>query len=135
MAQVVDAVLSDPELRDRCRDLLTARRNYDRVVREATTILDDRLKRLSGVARMNAADLVGKVLNPDPERAVIELSGDPNEQRGMHGVCNGIMLAFRNKAHHSLSDSFAQQDALKFCGFIDTLLTIVGKGVVHKERI
>ncbi len=37
-------VLSDGELRDRCFDLLAAPRNYDRVIREATVILEDRIR-------------------------------------------------------------------------------------------
>jgi len=38
-------VVRDTELRDRCADLLSARGNYDRVIREATVILEDRIRR------------------------------------------------------------------------------------------
>lgn len=38
-------VIHDAELRQRCADLLGAPGNYDRVVREATTVLEDRIRR------------------------------------------------------------------------------------------
>jgi hypothetical protein len=45
------------------------------------------------------------------------------------------MLAFRDNTHHNLSDSFTQSDALKFCGMIDILLAVIGKGTVYSERV
>jgi hypothetical protein len=132
---VVDETLKDKELRDRCRDLLSAGRHYDRVLREATTVLDNRLKKLSGVKNLNPAPLVGKVLNGDPARAVIVVSPEANEQQGFHNMCSGVMLAFRDNTHHNLSDSFTQSDALKFCGMIDILLAVIGKGTVYSERV
>ena len=131
----VDFVLEDAELRSRCRDLLLAKKHYDRVVREATTVLDDRMKILTGISHMNPGDLVGKALNPDPSKAVIVISAEKNEQQGFFQICNGIMLAFRNRAHHSLSNTFTQSEALKFCGFVDALLVVIGKGAVHLDRV
>jgi uncharacterized protein (TIGR02391 family) len=135
LGAAIDFLLQDSELRDRCRDLLLARRHYDRVVREATTVLDDRLKKVSGISGMNPGALVGKALAPDPSRAVIVISAEKDEQEGIFSICKGVMQAFRNRAHHTLSSAFTQADALKFCGFIDTILAVVGKGAVHPERI
>jgi hypothetical protein len=131
----IDALLQDPELRGRCKDLLRAARHFDRVIREATTVLDDRLKKKTGITNMNPENLVGKAINPDPAKAVLEISADKAEQDGIHSICKGIMLAFRNRAHHSLSEKLTREDALKFCGFVDTVLGIVGKAAIHTERI
>jgi hypothetical protein len=84
---------------------------------------------------MNGSQLVGKVLNPDPAAAVLRISSDPNEQRGFHSICNGIMLAFRNPVHHTISDKFTAEDAMRFCAFVDTLLHVIAQGQVDKSKI
>ena len=43
-------VIHDAQLRERCHDLLAAPGNYDRVVREATTVLEDRIRGKPGHA-------------------------------------------------------------------------------------
>jgi uncharacterized protein (TIGR02391 family) len=133
-AATVNSLLQDETLRDRCKDLLAARKHFDRVFREATTVLDDRLKATSGIKNMNPVNLIGKALNPDPKLAIIEISPEPDEQRGFHAICQGVMLAFRNKAHHSLSDKFTREDALKFCEFIDTILGAITQADIHPDR-
>ena len=134
-AGTVNSLLGDRILRERCKDLLRAKKHFDRVFREATTVLDDRLKTKSGIKHMNPVNLVGKVLSPDPKKAVIEITPDADEQQGFHAICQGVMLAFRNKAHHSLSDKFTREDALKFCGFIDTILGTIEQAQIHLDRV
>lgn len=121
----IDTLLSDTELRKRCSDLLKGRGPYDRAIREATTILDARLKKLGGITTyMNPADVVGKVLSPDPNKAIIKVSTEAAEQEGMFNICKGLTLAFRGPLHHALKDHMTRPEALKFCGFVDILLGV-----------
>jgi len=134
VAAAIEYLLQDEELRDRCKDLLRAKKHYDRPIREATTVLDDRLKKLSGIKNMLPQDLIGKVLNPDPQKAVIVVSSERPEQEGFFSICKGLGLSFRNPTHHNLSNKFTQQDAMKFCGFIDAILALIGQGKVQTSK-
>jgi hypothetical protein len=122
----IEYLLVDQELRERCSDLLRAKGNFDRVFREATTVLDDRLKRLAKITtKVNPAALAGMVLHP--KNPLLRVSPDDDEQLGFYYICNGMFLAFRNPTHHKLSDKFTRQSALEFCGFVDSLLLVLGK--------
>jgi len=124
----IELLLSDKELKERCADLLKARSKFDRVFREATTVLDHRLKILGNVkTRMNPIDLTGKVLNSNPTRALLVVSDDGDQQEGLYSLCKGLFLAFRNPAHHHLSDKVTREDALRFCGFVDLVLAILAQ--------
>ena len=127
----VDQLLCDAQLRRRCGDLLKGRGPYDRVIREATTILDHRLQKLGGITGyMKPVDVVGKVVNSDPDKAIVKLSDERAEQEGFHNICKGLTLAFRGPRHHALSDDLTRADALKFCGFVDILLGAIGKAKI-----
>jgi uncharacterized protein (TIGR02391 family) len=132
---VLDLLLQDQELRGRCGDLLMAKKHFDRAFREATTVLDDRVKRISTIKGLNPIALVGKALSPDPAKAVVEVSAEKDEQEGFFSISKGVMLAFRNPTHHQLSNKFTREDALKFCGFIDALLAVLNRAIVHTDRV
>jgi uncharacterized protein (TIGR02391 family) len=134
-AATIRRLLHDEQLHARCGDLLRAKKHFDRAFREATTVLDNRLKTKTGIKNMNPENLVGKAINSDPTKAVIEVSSDRAQQEGFHSLCKGIMLAFRNPAHHSLSEKFTREDALKFCGFVDTVLGVIEQSIIHPERV
>ena len=128
--------IHDKELRDRCLDLLEAESKYDRVINQATQVLEDRVRtkakltdRLEGVRLINAA------LNPDPSKTVLKVSNDPDEQQGFCDICRGIMLAFRNPTHHHLTDKITREEAFKVCAFIDTLLPLIEKSTVSTPTI
>jgi len=134
-AATIRRLLQDQQLYARCRDLLRAKQHFDRVFREATTVLDNRLKTKTGIKNMNPENLVSKAVSPDPTKAIIEVSAEKAEQEGFYSLCKGIMLAFRNPAHHSLSEKFTREDALKFCGFVDVVLGVIEQSTIHPERV
>ncbi len=122
----IEDLLADDELRSRCKDLLTRPRHFDRALREATTVLENRIRTTSGLKnRLNPEALVNTVLNADPNKAILVISTEPNEQAGFHSICRGIVLAFRHKAHHQLDDRVSRNDAVKFCSFVDVLLSML----------
>jgi len=135
LSLAIEYLLQDEELKDRCGDLLRRPRNFDRVFREATTVLEDRLRRLSGVKGMKPLDLTGKVLSPNPQKAILVVSDEKSEQDGFYSICKGVVLSFRDPTHHELSDKFNRIDALKFCSFIDSLLSILNQVQKHPERL
>jgi hypothetical protein len=129
-------IIQDSELKDRCADLIKRPRNHDRVFREATTILEHRIKTLSGITRrMNPQDLISKAVAPNPTRAILVVSNEVSEQEGFFKVCSGIEAAFRNRTHHEISNKLTRNDAIKFCGFIDSLLLVLSGAEIHQERI
>jgi len=115
--------LEDEELRGRCADILSARNNFDRVVNQATMVLEDRVRRKArDSSGLTGTQLVNTYVKAKPEESKIVFSSDPDEQDGFSNVLRGMMLAFRNPTHHSPSDTWTREDALKVCTFVDYLL-------------
>ncbi len=113
------SMIADYQLRERCRDLLTAGAHYDRVVRESCVILEDRVRRSSGVEARgtNLMELAFSARNPR-----IRLSEDEQERRGAMELFRGTMAFFRNSAGHNVIDTYTRDDALRFAGYVDLLL-------------
>jgi uncharacterized protein (TIGR02391 family) len=134
-AGLADELLSDPDLRARCKDLFRRRKIFDTAMREATTVLEDRIRSRAGITDdRKAEDLVNSALNPDPKKAILVLSTKPSEQLGFHGIYKGIFLAFRNKTHHKLSKAVTKEEAWKFCGFVDLLLVLLDTAAKQPPR-
>lgn len=122
--------LHDKELRDRCFDLLQASSKYDRVINQATQVLEDRIRVKAGLSeKLVGEDLVNKVFNADLSKTVLKISNDPDEHKGFCDICRGMVGAFRNQTHHYLTDNINKEEAFKVCAFVDTLLPLIEKAV------
>jgi len=126
LTSCISLLLTDPELRSRCADLLRRGRHLDRAVREAATVLENRLRERSGLGKeqeKSRSGLVARVLHPD--RAIIVVSQDRSEQEGVFNLCKGVMEAFGNRLHHGLSEGVTVQEALALCGTVNVILNLV----------
>ena len=105
-------MIYDEELRQRTSDLLAASGRYDRVLREATTVLEARLRQkvpFDDLAKIipNAADqmgdnLVNKLLSPNNPILVF---GERHEQTRLFRILGGVMAYLRNPFHHSVDNN------------------------------
>jgi len=117
--------ITDEELKSRCSDILSAPGNFDRVVNQATLVLEDRIRKKSKLDGLIGVELVNKAINSELSKSVLKLSDDPQEHEGFAHICRGIVLSFRNPTHHKIVESYSREDALKVCAFIDLLLRII----------
>jgi len=115
--------LDDEGLRGRCTDILSARNHFDRVVNQATLVLEDRIRqKVRDSSGKTGTQLVNEFIKARVEDSKIVMSSDPEEQEGFSNVFRGMMLAFRNTTHHAAIDTWTREDALKVCAFVDYLL-------------
>lgn len=121
--------INDAELRERTSDLLSAPGNYDRVLREATTILEARIRdkipfedlaKLFPKASDQSGDtLINKLLSPnDP----VIVYGDRLKQNQLFRMLGGVVAYLRNPSHHSVDGSVEWSWAWSVVGLIDQLL-------------
>lgn len=110
--------IRDAELRSRCADLLSAPANFDRVINQATQVLEDRIRRKwNPSASQTGPNLVRAALPQNPQAGSLVVSDSAEEQEGIGHIGAGLMLAFRNPTHHHLTDKFSRENALKVCAF------------------
>ena len=125
--------IRDEQLKSRCADLLSAPGNFDRVINQATQVLEDRIRKKSGVGPGTVgATLVNLVIKSDPEASILAISTDKNEQEGYAHILRGIFGAYRNPTHHHLLDHITREEALKVCAFIDGLLKAVDGATLNR---
>lgn len=117
--------ITDEELKSRCSDILSAPGNFDRVINQATLVLEERIRKRSGLDSYSGVELVNKALNSELSKSVLQVSDDPDVHEGIAHICRGIVLAFRNPTHHRIITDITREDALKVCAFIDNLLQMV----------
>ena len=121
--------IKDEELRSRCADLLTAHDHFDRVVNQATQVLENRIRQKSGSTK-SGKQLINEAIKPDLTSSILILSNEPNEHEGYTHILRGMMQTVRNSSHHGLATGFSREDSFAICGFIDQLLRIVDRATV-----
>lgn len=119
------SLIDDEELRRRCEDLLAAGDHFDRVIREACVILENRVRTAIGADSTQVGSaLMEQAFSPKNDRA-IRLSDVEQEQVGAMQFYRGTMAFFRNAAGHRLIASYTQEDALRFVAWVDLLLRML----------
>lgn len=134
-------IINDDELRNRCSDLLAAPGAFDRVIREATTILENRIrskpshetlsKLIPNSTDQTGENLVNKLLNP--EKPVLVISSDKGKRVAFYKILTGVFSYLRNPYHHQIDPDTEWSWAWSTVGFIDRLLSDVDSCSVEKS--
>ncbi len=120
----IPSLITDDELRRRCEDILTAENHYDRVIREACVILEDRVRSITDSdSQITGTPLMELAFSP--KNAKLRISNNDQEQLGVMQLYRGTIAFFRNTTGHHLIDTYSQEDALRFVVWIDLLLTML----------
>lgn len=117
--------IEDTELQKRCGDiLLEASDAFDRVINQATQILEDRIKKKSNLQDTNliGLPLVSKAIHSKIELTILKFSDNPDIQEQYSALFKGIIGVYRNSTHHGFDYVCTREEALKFCAYIDMLL-------------
>lgn len=128
--------IHDAELKGRCSDILSAPSNFDRVINQATQILEDRIRKKSeNTEGLTGTSLVNKVLNADLSKSILITSDVKEEHEGIGHICRGIMLSYRNPTHHHLTNNISRAEALRITGFIDILLKVIDESKLAGQKM
>lgn len=119
------ARVEDPELRDRCADLLRAEGHFDRAVFQACLVLEERVRAAIGGPDLGGVALMGAAFSARAPR--LRLSTDEREQRGAMEIYRGLMALLRNRTGHRIVNTYSREDAQRFVALVDFLLTLVSK--------
>ena len=124
----------DPELRERCLDLFEKfkedgqRDRLDTVITEATRVLENRLRKLSGASvTCTGVDLATFTFGGQTPRLVA--SSVPAEQEAVHLLFRGVFGFIRNQVHHRLVGELQPDRVLQVLALIDYLIS-VGQGAL-----
>lgn len=120
-----EGLIRDVQLKDRVAGLLSGERNFDTAVREATVILEVRVRDKSGLKDLSGRDLMSAAFKK--HTGALILSDDDSEQEGVQLTFMGIVGWVRNSFHHRVIDATAQGDAMRIIAFIDWLLEEVDR--------
>ncbi|HEV7678624.1 MAG TPA: TIGR02391 family protein [Candidatus Dormibacteraeota bacterium] len=117
-------LIKDPELLRRCSDLLGAPGDYDRVMREASTILEDRIRVATGATASSAVPLMRLAF--DVDKGPLRVSTERSEQEAAAHLFAGTMGLFRNQSGHQLVH-VSYEDAVRYVVMVDLLLSLVAR--------
>lgn len=129
----------DIELQKRCGDiLLESTEAFDRVINQATQILEDRIKKKSNLqsTMLIGLPLVSKAIHSKLENTILKFSNKQEIQEQYAALFKGVIGVYRNSTHHGLDYECSREEALKFCAYIDLLLNEVDRcEIVEKNNL
>jgi hypothetical protein len=134
-------VIHDAELRQRCADLLSAPGKYDRVIREATTVLEDRIKQkvppdvlVQKIPNIKDRTL-GKMSDEffSPTSPVLSISADRTSRVALFKMLQGVDSYLRNPYHHQLDETTEWSWAWSAVGLVDRLLRDVENSTLKTD--
>lgn len=93
----IHALVQDPMLQERCGDLLRGRSSFDRVINQATQVLEHRTRqKFDPKSRLTGENLVGFAFKDEIAKSPLVVSGgDSDHQRGFTQILRGMVPAFR----------------------------------------
>lgn len=119
----------DPQLRERCLDLLEAfdegeqSHRFDTVITEATRVLEDRVRRLTNAdASLSGVNLMTHAFGGESPRLIV--SEDSSEQEAAHLMYRGASGFIRNPFHHRLIEDVSRERVLQILGLVDYLIFV-----------
>jgi uncharacterized protein (TIGR02391 family) len=116
-------LIRDDKLKSRCADLLSAGGHFDRVINQATLVLEERIReKVPDLMSDIGLALVGKAINGELAKTRIRFSDNSSEQEGFANLFRGLIGAFRNPSHHRFLEKVTREQALQICAFIDNML-------------
>lgn len=134
--------VKDQILSQRCSDLLNAPGSFDRVINQATQVLEDRLRtklpfeklcELIPEAKNQIGETLAHRLLAPPNPAII-VSDKPEERSAFHKMVVGIISYLRNPSHHSLNEDTEWSLAWSVVGVVDSLLSELDNSYISQEK-
>jgi len=134
LKSAIEYLIQDDELMDRCEDILLASSKFDRPIREATVVLEERIRnKAKPPTELVGENLVNFAFKEKLSETVLRVeSNNEKDQRGFTQILRGLVPTFRNKTHHHIIKTFSREEAMRVCGFIDVLLRVVDNSVKVK---
>jgi len=133
--------IRDQTLRNRCLDLLKARGDFDRVINQATQVLEARLRDSMSYEELcevipEAKEHIGEPLANkllSPNKPVIVVSDKAVERVAFHKMVVGIIAYLRNPSHHFLDDKTEWSLAWSVVGLVDSLLSELENSYIAED--